>query len=312
MESQRTPSSFYKEYRVDTSIGRVWASLEHCGPRKETTFILNDGFSCNGFIWPYLIERLREFANVMRWHYPGHGRSARPRALESVSIAGLGRTQHEISDALGLNNRVLCGHSMGVQVALEGYRAAPENTLALALFCGSYGSPLETFHLTEKPSMHHLLNSAMRGNFETITRTLKSRRRPWMQRIWRTVSRSAAAYLYATNTEVDGKRLLRRDFAPYLDHASRMPLDVFGATLKAAADHDASDLLPTLERPVLIVAGEDDLFTPSWCSKEMHDALPRSTLHILPEGTHTATLEYPVKTNRILMEWLQGAALIPS
>ena len=46
----------------------------------------------------------------------------------------------------------------------------------------------------------------------------------------------------------------------------------------------AHDLLPGIEAPVLVVAGEFDAFTPSWLAEKMDEALPDSELLWLEAG----------------------------
>ena len=53
---------------------------------------------------------------------------------------------NRVMDAAGIEQAVLFGHSMGVQVALEFHRRYAHRVKGLVLICGSYGTPLDTFH----------------------------------------------------------------------------------------------------------------------------------------------------------------------
>ncbi len=56
---------------------------------------------------------------------------------------------------------------------------------------------------------------------------------------------------------------------------------------------DASQLLPTIAVPTLIVAGRDDVLTPVALHEKMHAAIPHATLEIIEGAGHLANLERP-------------------
>ena len=64
-----------------------------------------DGIVCDGFIYKYLWDDLFALSDVVRWHYRGHGRSARPADPERVSVADqaadLGCIREHVGDSSG-------------------------------------------------------------------------------------------------------------------------------------------------------------------------------------------------------------------
>jgi pimeloyl-ACP methyl ester carboxylesterase len=85
----------------------------------------------------------------MQWR--GHGESDVPSDIDSVR---LGVIVDDLSRALtmfGIDDAMLFGHSMGVPIALEAWRAATQQRFAarihgLALICGVYEDPIRTWH----------------------------------------------------------------------------------------------------------------------------------------------------------------------
>jgi pimeloyl-ACP methyl ester carboxylesterase len=69
---------------------------------------------------------------------------------------------------------------------------------------------------------------------------------------------------------------------------------------------DATGLLSFLTVPALIVVGAEDGLTPVSMSEAMHRALPRSTLVVLPDAGHLASLEQPELFSRALADFLRG------
>ena len=82
--------------------------------------------------------------------------------------------------------------------------------------------------------------------------------------------------------------MLRR----YFDDLSLVDPALFVRLLASAAEHDATDHLPEVDVPTLVIAGEADNFTPMRLSVDMHKAIPGSTLLVLPGGTHVGLLEH--------------------
>ena len=80
---------------------------------------------------------------------------------------------------------------------------------------------------------------------------------------------------------------------PYLEHMAKLDPRVFFALAQAIKDHDASDLLPQIRVPVLVIAGERDFFCPPRVASEMADLIPGAELFVIPGGSHAATIEQP-------------------
>jgi pimeloyl-ACP methyl ester carboxylesterase len=93
--------------------------------------------------------------------------------------------------------------------------------------------------------------------------------------------------------EVNEKLVAREDVVRYLDDLADVDPSLFVKLLASAAQSDASDHLPSIALPTLIIAGEQDTFTPMWLSVKMHAAIPGSELLVLPGGSHVGPLEHP-------------------
>src|SRR3954471_3749926 len=89
---------------------------------SPVTAILCDGIACDGFIWKYLWDDLARLMSVAHWNYRGHGRSALPEDPAALELADHAHDLDAVRRAIGDGPVVLFGHSMGCQVALEGYR----------------------------------------------------------------------------------------------------------------------------------------------------------------------------------------------
>lgn len=258
---------------------RVWWSNAGSG---TPAVLLLDGIGCAGYVWRRLEPVLAERARVLHMQYRGHGQSEAPRDPARVRIDELVSDVLAVLDAAGERRAILVGHSMGVQVALEAHRRAPRRVAGLMLLCGAPGHPIDTFHES----------SLLRRIFPWV-RAAAETRPDAARAMFRSVVPTDLALEYALTFEVNRALVPREDLERYLRDLSAVDPLLFLRMLTSAADHDTSDHLAEVHVPTLVVAGEKDSFTPMRLSLAMHEAIPGSTLVVVPEGTHVAPLERP-------------------
>jgi pimeloyl-ACP methyl ester carboxylesterase len=75
--------------------------------------------------------------------------------------------------------------------------------------------------------------------------------------------------------------------------------------VKAAGDHTAEAYMPELDLPVLVVAAEDDGYTPMHLSEKMVDLLPNAELMVVPGASHAAPIEVPGPINARILSFLE-------
>jgi pimeloyl-ACP methyl ester carboxylesterase len=246
-----------------------------------TPVLLCDGIGCDGYVWRYLKNDLGSRFGLHP-HYRGHGRTAAPRDPRRVTIEDLADDITCVLDDALVDRAVLVGHSMGVQVALETYRRHPERIAGLVLVCGASSHPLKTFRGS----------AALDDLLPTIQKWVV--RVPGIvNRVTRWVLPTRLAYEVASRLEIRRELVEPADFMPYLEGMSRIDARLFVAMLSAAGQHSADELLPSIEVPVLVVAGGRDGFTPPDRSRAMAAAIPGSELLEIPNASHTAPIERP-------------------
>ena len=257
-----------------------------------TPVVLCDGIGCDGFVWRYLRRDLAP-RRVLHPHYRGHGRSQAPRDPTRVAIADLADDVIAILDDAAVARAVICGHSMGVQVALETWRRHPDRVAGLILACGAPSHPLRTFRGARTledvlPTVEKLLVRAPRM-INGLTRALLPTR---------------LALTIAGRVEINRALIDPDAFMPYLEAMARMDVRVFLAMLAAAGGHSSDDWLAEIDVPVLVVAGARDGFTPPARSREMAAAIAGAELLEIEDGTHTAPIERPALVDQTVVEFL--------
>ena len=250
------------------------------GPRV-TTAVLCDGLACEGFIYKYLWDDLVAHLSVAHWHYRGHGRSALPVDPLRIQVADHAADLDAIRRHLGDPPVILVGHSFGAQVAIEAYRRRPGRIRALVLLCGSVGRVTHTFRGTDLLARMLPEVAAWADRHPRLARGL-----------WGNLPPQLGTFLARVTGDVDARAIQAEDVAPYFDHAAHVDFHLFLRMLAAAGEHTAEPLLPSLDLPVLVVAGDRDSFTPPELAEATAARLPRAELLMVPGGTHVTPLEH--------------------
>ena len=263
------------------------------GPVGAPGVVLCDGISCDGYVWPYLRDELVRSHRILHVHYRGHGRSGLPRQPEAVSLADLARDLVEVSDYVGLGPATFIGHSMGVQCILEVAARYPRHLRAAVLLCGSHGRALDTFQDSDLGArLLPWIKAFFLGNVGPIGRA------------WRALMPTGVAYQVALRTELDADRIQRADFEPYLEHFAKMPPDLFIRMLEDAAERTSEAYLRRIRQPVLVVAADNDGFTPPRCAASLAARLPDAELHVIQGASHSAPIEVPQLLGEMLRRFM--------
>jgi pimeloyl-ACP methyl ester carboxylesterase len=229
------------------------------------------------------------------WNYRGHGRTPLPLDPRRIAIPDLADDLAGVIEAAHTGAAVLIGHSMGVQVALETFRRHHDRVAGLVLVCGSYGTPLRTFRGTRAletalPFLHLLAHTVPR-----VTRLG-----------WRALIPTDLAFVVAKTVEINPDLVRREDFFPYLEGMARVDPLLFLEMLACAGRHSAREILPQIDVPTLVIAGDRDGFTPVGLSRTMAEAIPGAELLVVEGGSHTTPLERPELVRERVLAFLAG------
>ncbi len=271
--------------RANDGIQLYWRTVGE-GP----ALVCCNGVGVSTFFWKYVARHFRDRYQVVLWDYRGHGKSGTPhdpRAAD-LSMERNARDLETVLDAIGVHEpAVFLGHSMGCQVILEFAAHRPERVRALVPMFGTFARPMDTF--MDFPHSRRV--------FDLVNR-IASLAGKTGGRLLHPLYANPLAYAIAKNTQlVDRYYASRHDIDAYMEHLVHMDPQVFLRMVELMADHDLTELLPTLTVPVLVFAGEKDLFTPLHRSLEMASLIPGAELFIVAEGSHAAIVEHPESIN---------------
>jgi pimeloyl-ACP methyl ester carboxylesterase len=76
-----------------------------------------------------------------------------------------------------------------------------------------------------------------------------------------------------------------------------LDMAIYAHTLEQLGAHDAHDVLPSIDVPLLMIAGANDLMTPRSGAESLVKAVQGAELLVVPGGTHYLAVEYPEVIN---------------
>jgi pimeloyl-ACP methyl ester carboxylesterase len=260
-------------------------AIYSAGRRDDPTLVLCNGLGGNVAIWRPLVERFASRCRLVSWDYRGLFRSG-------ASAARRQRFEYHVRDLVFILEReriqapVLVGWSMGVQLGFELHRSHPDRLRALVALFGGAGRPLDSAF--DSP----LAAPVLRGVFRVL-RVLGDRAAGVAPRVARS---ELVVGAFVRGCQRLGWMAETFDLPAFQEVAEAwlgLDLATYAELFEALAEHDASDLLPHIRTPALLLAGGRDRFTPSRLASRLAEALPDAELRLVPEATHFGLLEAP-------------------
>ncbi|HEY0840652.1 MAG TPA: alpha/beta hydrolase [Vulgatibacter sp.] len=283
-----------REGFLQTSDGtKLWYRIAGSGP----ALVCQNGVGVTITFWEHLAERFatKGYTTVL-WDYRGHGRSEEPRDLRRFTLDTCVDDLCFLLDELGIDAACLLGHSMGAQLGWEFYRTHRDRVRALVPTLGTYRNAISSFY--DMPRVAPRVFDAARfmaASFPGVVKKLTSI----------PASQPGLSDRVMRGLSIVHPTLSPKDWVPgYLRHMARLDPRVFFALARGIRDHDASDLLPEIQVPVLVVAGDRDFFCPPRVAREMVDRIPGAELLMIPGGSHAAIIEQPALVDLRLQRFL--------
>jgi 3-oxoadipate enol-lactonase len=214
-------------------------------------------------VWDGVVERLAKDYEILTYDCRGHGQS--PKAEGPYTVELFARDLAELLDHIGWERAIVAGCSMGGNVAQAFAAAFPERVTALGLIdTTSWYGPDAPAKFKERAEAARA--KGMRGMIEfQLTR--------WFSDGFR-----------AAHPDV-----LKRTFDVFV----ATDLDCYAASCEMLGAADTRAALPGFDMPVAVVVGEEDYATPVAMARQLHEAIPHSTLTTIAGARHLTPIEFP-------------------
>lgn len=238
----------------------------HPGPGAHAPRVaLVHSLALDRSIWNAVVQELAGEAQVLTYDCRGHGKSERTHMTYSPAL--FARDLAELMDHVQWAGAVVAGCSMGGMVAQAFAANHAPRTQGLCLI------DTTAWYGAEAPRQWR--ERAATGRDKGMAALVGFQVTRWFGDAFRATQPQVVEAL----TQV----FLANDIGCYV------------ATCEMLGDADLRALLPLIKAPVAVVVGEDDQATPVAMAQALHQALPQSTLTVLPGGRHITPAEKPAE-----------------
>ncbi|MCX7625276.1 MAG: alpha/beta hydrolase [Candidatus Sumerlaeaceae bacterium] len=235
-------------------------------------------FPLDSRMWREQVACLSKKTTVLTPNVRGFGGAKGAQECAAWSIGCFAFDVLSLIDQQGIERVILAGCSMGGYTAFEFWRRYPARVAGMIL--------CDTRAEADSPE-------------------IRQRRRDQIERIRREGTSFLGEFveemLISPKTREHNPSLVRE----LRQWAAEAPAEAVIGVLEAlAARPDSIETLPTINVPVLLIYGEDDVVTPKECGVRMLSRLPHATMEIVPDAGHLAPLENPAVVNSAIEDYL--------
>lgn len=257
----------------------AYLSVEVKGSDEAPPLLFIHGFPFDHALWRHQLAAFTGWKSIAP-DLRGAGASSVPETPSSYSIAGYANDLIHLLDALGIEQTVVCGLSMGGYIIFEMLRRHAARVRA-AILCNTKSAADTPEAKRDRDALSVMALEA--GSDAVVDKLLP-----------RLLAR--ATFDHKIQTVLEVKRMI----------ACQPVAGIVGA-LRALRDRP--DSTPSLEKirvPVLAIAGDDDQIAPGAGMEEMAGAIPGARFARIESAGHLAPLEQPPAVNAAIDGFLSG------
>ncbi len=250
---------------------------------------LANGLGGTYLAFRYLYAALGDYRTIC-WDYRGLYSSDAPANPRANTVADQVDDLVEILDHEGIPEVVMVGWSMGVQVCFEMIRRHRARVRGVLAINGTSGRAFRT-----------VMGSRLIGQtIPTLLRLVRAQA-GLVGRVTRLAAGSRLLIAAMVRAGLVSNTIDREVFREVAAGFQTVDWTIYSHLLTRLDEHDAEEVLPTIDVPVAIVTGDGDLMTPPATAERMHRQIAGSRLVVIEGGTHYTPVEYPA----ILVDELQ-------
>jgi 3-oxoadipate enol-lactonase len=244
------------------------------GPAGAPVVTLSHSLATDLSMWEPQVPELARRYRVLRYDIRGHGDTDVPEGV--YTLEQLGDDARGLLGALGIARTHWIGLSLGGMVGQVLALECPELIASLCLCDTTSRVPAEG-----RPLWAERIKTAMTRGMEPLVEALVAR--------WFTAGFVAA-----------GGGVVERARAMIL----RTPSAGYAGCAHAISMLDLTDRISAIDRPTLVVVGDEDQSTPVAASRVISDRIQGSDLVVIEAASHLSNLERPREFTKAILEFL--------
>ena len=292
----------WESKRAPTGDG-TWLEYEVLG--RGMPVLLANGLAGPRDVWTDLVRQQKDRYRFITWTYRGLSREEVNGHVCAHSVPEHARDAHAVLEAEEIARCCVVGWSMGVQTALELFSIAPDRVSSLVLLSG--GARVTWADGRAGPVVARMVARALR--------VVRASPRLIAQSLQRGLQ-SPEAFTWARRLGLIGEQVSADEFTHLASGVLSLHVGSYVDTLQQLALYDGREVLPRVDVPTLVIAGDRDLFTSRREVERLVTEIRGAEYLPLPGATHYALLDEAERVNlRIEKFWNEHgyrAAEVPS
>ncbi len=263
------------------------------GDGEAVVFIY--GIACLMNHWHNQVQFLSPNYKTVLFDIRGHHKSVPVNNSSNFTFDHLAFDLKGLLQELGIKKAHFIGHSFGAAYLLKTYEQFPELFLSMTFINGFSRNPLKKLYGLDfvEPLFKFIRDQHVK--FPDLWNNL-----------WRGMIDNPIAFQLAALAGGFNIRLTQfKDIEMYGRGVSRLELTYFFELFEQLLKFDATNVLPTIDCPTLVIAGDRDLLTPVSFQRELHHQIKNSEFLVVPYGSHCTQLDFPDFVNLKMAEYLK-------
>jgi 3-oxoadipate enol-lactonase len=248
------------------------------GPKDKASLVFANSLGSDLRIWDEVVGHFTNDFNVIRYDNRGHGLTDAP--APPYSLDDFVRDLVGLLDGLGIKETTVCGLSVGGLIAQGLAINYPDRVRALVLAdtgmrIGSLASWEERIATVKESGLTKLVAPSMERWF-------------------------TAAFREHRKVEVDG----------YANMLLRNPAHGYLGTCFALRDADLTDKTVKIQKPTLVLCGDQDVATPPDLGRELAQAIPGARFALIKDAAHLTSIEQPEAMAQQMRQFFRDARIV--
>ncbi|HSN27784.1 MAG TPA: alpha/beta hydrolase [Kofleriaceae bacterium] len=243
--------------------------------------VLANGLGGTYLAFRYLYDALGSYKTIC-WDYRGLYTSGAPSDPRANTMVHQVDDLAEILAAEQVDDFVIAGWSMGVQVAFETYRQMAARVRGIYAINGTYGRAFRT-----------VMGSRLVGKIIPMLLRLVKAQASLAGRATKVVAGKDALISAMKRVGLVSQTIDTEIFRAVAAGFQTIDWAIYSDLLTRLDEHDAEEVLEKVAVPTTIITGDRDLMTPPTTAELMHRKIRGSRLVVIEGGTHYTPVEYP-------------------
>lgn len=256
------------------------------------------GIACLMNHWRHQVQFFSKSRQAITYDLRGHHKSNPVNSAANLTVDAMAKDLLGLLQHLKLTKVHLLGHSFGVPVILEAYRQNPEIIRSMTFINGFAKNPIKGMYGLE----------IVEPFFYYVQSEYKKNPDLW-NNLWKlAVDNPIAMRLAAIGGGFNLKLTQFKDIEVYTKGVAQLDLSVFLPLFEALMQFNGDEILETIDKPTLIISGENDRITPKSFQRDFEEKIKGSEYVCVPYGSHCTQLDFPDYVNLKINSFLERLA----